>query len=1252
MLHFYEKDGNSKEFCYSIEVSESLTDKKLQTFKKFLVSGLDVSNLSEKPFLEISGGKGVEVGPRLSFQTAFSTNIVSACKKIGLGEVVRVEKSVRYLTDEISEILSDHSKFDIATQEVYQKPLVTFDVNHEIETVQIIPLIEEGISAFDYVEGLSLTIKDKLNYYTYFVDKETRNPTNVELFDLLNSNSEHSRHGWFGAKQIIDGISMYLTAFELVKSTLQQNPKRSVIGFHDNSSSIVGFNGWDITLTAETHNFPTGIAPYPGAATGTGGRTRDGMATGKGSDIIAGTVGYCVATLNIPDYVMPGENPNFRSPSNMATGLQILIEGSNGASDYGNELGEPVIQGFTYNFDLQITDKERWAYIKPLLFASGIGQMYHMHSEKGHAKKGYPIVRLGGPAYPIGFSGGAASSLHQGENDSVLDFNAVQRGDPEMANKVYRVITACNEMRENTPICSIHDQGAGGPANVLKELVEKVGGECDIQNLTSGDPTMSTVQKWICEFQESMGLLIYTDKLEIFKQICERENVICDVMGEVTGDGRFTLNDSSDNSIPVDFELSAIFGDYPQATYIDDSVKMNLKPLEIPKDLTVIEALKDVFKLLSVGSKEFLVHKVDRSIGGKIARQQCVGPLQIPLSNVAVVALDHFEIEGGATSQGLNPACMLINPEAGVRLSVAEMMLNMACIPVTSSEHIKCSVNWMWAPKKNGEGAALYKAVNVISDFMPKLNVAIDGGKDSLSMATEVYGELVKSPRTVVVSGYAPVEDITKTITPDIKKPGESSLLHIDLSNGKSRLGGSAFAQSLGQIGNECPDIDDSEKLLKLFELIQDLITEEYIISYHDISDGGLITTLCEMAISGNCGLDITLQNKEAYSIFAEEKGIVIEVLNENNNNESIFNLFVDYGFDVKYIADTLKVKQISLSFDGSIEFSKPTGTIRKWWSETSYQMEKQQGNLCADEERKNTLGLKNPEYKITFEPKVTDTSYMKNASKYKVAVIREEGSNGDKEMMSALKLADFSPIDVTMYDLINGSDDFLDDFCGYTFVGGFSYADHPQSAKAWAMVIMTNEKLDRMFKKFRARPDTWSYSPCNGNQLEALLGWIMSDDILEKDRPRFIQNKSGKFESRYSTVTIPESKSIMFKGMEGSVLPIWSNHGEGQVFASEKLLKQLKDNGNVPLLYADNEGNPTQEYPFNPNGSPLAIAGFTSDNGRHTITMPHPERLFQLWQFAWLPEEMQNLEASPWLKVFQNTREWCEQNSKKKEVK
>jgi len=1261
MLHFYLQISSTEEFCFNVSVNGELTANEKNLLLEVLTKGFDTSLISEVPFLDISENKGVEIGPNMNSETHFSTNVVSICSNIGLGKVIRIECSIRILTDDVEKTIRE--KCDRMTQEVYPIPIESFQVGREVQPVKIIPLIEEGIEAFDSVKGLSFSQQDKQIYYHLFVNVEKRNPTDVELFDLLNSNCEHSRHGWFNAIQIIDGVEKPQSAFDLVKSTLRKNPQRSVIGFHDNSSSIRGFqvktlvpivpgkvSGFDfqsvdtdITCTVETHNFPTGIEPYEGAATGTGGRQRDGVATGRGSELIAGSVGYCVASLHIPGYPLPGENPDFHSPGNMANALDILIKGSNGASNYGNEAGEPVLLGFSRNFDLRV-GKQRWGYVKPILLAGGIGKIRHELSNKIKPEVGMLIVQIGGPAYRIGFGGGAASSTHQGDNDEELDFNAVQRGNAEMGNKVFRVVTTCNYMGINSPIASIHDQGAGGPANVLKELVEEAGGRVYIRRINTADTTMSTLEIWVCEFQERIGLLVYPDRIQELIEICEREKVPCEVLGEVTGDGRFVVEDELDGSTPVDFDLKAILADFPRSTYKDHHVDLELEPVVIPKQLKFSDALKELFKLLAVGSKGYLVHKVDRSVGGFVAQQQCVGPLQLPLANAAVVSLSHFDKKGAVKAQGEKPISLIVDPNAGARLAVAEMFLNMMSVLITCNTHIKCSVNWMWAPKKEGEGAALYDAVTSNSDFIPNLNVAIDGGKDSLSMAAEVDGELVKSPRTVVVTGYAPVEDITKVVTPDIKHPGKSNLIYIDLSSDQARLGASSFAQSLGQVGNETPDVDVPEILMELFDFIQQLISCDIITAYHDISDGGLITTLCEMAFAGNCGINVDLVTdcSAMDKLFAEELGVVIEI------PESKFGDFSEFvrcfSLDFQLLGKTQEEKVVSVSVNGTKVLFNDTDELRSWWTETSFRLEEQQNNHCAADEKLNTFELENPEYHLTFEPEPTPEDVLCSPVKHMVMVLREEGSNGDKEMISALTLAGFYPVEVTMQDLLLAKVT-LDDFRGLVLVGGFSYADCPESAKGWAITIENSPELKSMFTKFKNRPDTWSFSPCNGCQAMALLGFLFSDDMPKEKRPRLIKNDSGKFESRYTSLIIPESNSIMFTGMEASVLPVWSAHGEGKFFADEEFLTELLISGNVPVLYADNHGEPTMEYPFNPNGSPLAIAGLCSSDGRHTIMMPHPERLFQLWQFSWLPEQMQNLKASPWLRIFQNAREWCDNN-------
>ncbi len=769
------------------------------------------------------------------------------------------------------------------------------------------------------------------------------------------------------------------TLMEIVQSTLKANPTNSIIAFKDNSSGIRGCDPWlwtikpkepgkptpfhpkmvtyHIILTAETHNFPTGVAPFPGAETGTGGRIRDIQATGRGGLVVAGTAGYCVANLLIPGYDLPWEHKDAAYPLSLASPLQIEIRASNGASDYGNKFGEPVIAGFTRSFDQRLPNNERWAWIKPIMFTGGIGQIDDLHIDKGEAKKGILIVQIGGPAYGIGIGGGSASSKLQGDNTENLDFNAVQRGDAEMEQKMNRVIRACVEMGEKNPIVSVHDQGAGGPANVLKELVEKAGGKIELRRIKLGDSTLSVLEIWIAEYQERCGFLIDPSRIDEFKVICEREKVNCEVLGEVTGDGRFVVHDELDDSTPVNLDLMKVLGNMPQKTFKDERIEPKHEPLQLT-GVTLEEALDRVLRNITVGSKRFLTNKVDRSVTGLIVKQQCCGPLQLTVGDVGVIAQSHFGLTGAATSIGEQPIKMLVNPKAGARMAVAEALTNLVLAKITALEDVKVSANWMWAPKLPGEGAALYDAACAMRDIMIQLGIAVDGGKDSLSMATRVGDEIVKSPRELVISAYAAMPDVRDVITPDIKKPGESRLLFLYLAGFTNRLGGSILAQVHGQIGDESPDIDDPDLLKRGFLAVQSLISHNLILSGHDRSDGGLITTLLEMAFAGNCGLQVEaywLEKNIIPYLFSEEAGLVIEY--DPKKTGEIMEIFRSYklGAYVKDIGRTLKEKDIKIRMLSGGEyitmFQEDMRVLRQLWEETSHQLECLQVNPeCADQ--------------------------------------------------------------------------------------------------------------------------------------------------------------------------------------------------------------------------------------------------------------------------------------------------------------
>jgi len=1271
ITHLFVMDGNEMEYCYNIGSTEPLTNEDLEKLKAILTDGLDISKIFEKSQLL---GNTIELGPRMNYETPWSSNMVSLCRAVGLEKVNRVERSRRYVLPwgvSREDFIAAHH--DRMMECEYLSALQTFSTGIVPQEVYNVPLIELGPDALKAIPGISMDDWDRRFYYNYFVMNNNRNPTIVEIMDLNNANSEHSRHGYFNGKIIIDGQVMPKTLFEVVTSTWEANSKNSVIAFKDNSSVINGRRVRDLVpanpgmasrlfqderyyhllLTAETHNFPTGVAPFPGAETGTGGRIRDVQATGKGGLMGVGTAGYCVSNLHVANYDLPWELESER-PENLASGLQILIDASNGASRYGNEIGEPVIMGFARSFDLRLGNGERWGFIKPIMFTAGVGQIDDRHIEKSDAEEGMLIVQIGGPAYRVGFGGGAASSLIQGDQDAGLDFNAVQRGNAEMEQKMNRVVRACVEMGDKNPIVSIHDQGAGGPANVLKELVEKSGGTIDIRKIKVGDPTMSVLEIWVAEYQERNGLLIREERIDEFISICEREKVNCEVLGFATTDGKFVVHDSNDGSTPVNIDLHELMGGMPQKTFEDKTIDQDLRPLDLPEYLTVEDALEYVLRLVSVGSKKFLTNKVDRSVTGRVAAQQCCGPLQLTVGDVGVMAQSLIpnkdgKFSGVATSIGEQPIKMLVNPAAGARMAVGEAITNMAGAKVDGLDFVKCSANWMWAPKLPGEGAAMYSAAIAKRNCMIELGIAVDGGKDSLSMATRVGTETVKSPRELVISTYVGMEDITKVVTPDIKKPGESQLIFIDLASGKNRLGGSALAQVYGQIGDESPDMDDPELVKRAFNCIQSMIDRNLILACHDRSDGGLVMTLLEMAFAGNCGLivDLTAGKSEIIPyLFSEELGLVIECHNEDCNK--VLNELLAANIPHKAIGEAVaENKRIEFLIEEGHDLNFDMQELRQLWEETSYQLERLQANpVCVEEEKNNIFERSGPKYKLTYEPKPTAPEILQAENKPMVCVLREEGSNSDREMAAAFEAAGFEPWDVTMTDLLAGRVS-LSMFRGLVAVGGFSYADVPQSAKGWAATILFNEKLRVEFDEFYNRPDTFSLGVCNGCQLFGLLGWVPWCGIAPEDQPRFVYNDSGRFESRWSSVKILTSPSILFRDMEGSILGVHVDHGEGKlIFPNDTIRVKTGGNGLFAMAYVGDDGKMTDEYPFCPSGSDMGITALTTPDGRHTAMMPHPERAFLKWQWHFMPEQMKKeLEASPWLKMFQNAYEWCMKN-------
>lgn len=1084
---------------------------------------------------------------------------------------------------------------------------------------------------------------------------------------------------------VIDGECMPKTLFELVKRPFKQRPSNSTIAFKDNSSALRGFQhtallppsgvcpgpfrevqkDFDITCTVETHNFPCGIAPFPGAETGAGGRLRDGHSTGQGSLVLGGIAGYAVGNLHIPGYEMPWESDEFAYPPNMASPLQVLIDSSNGASDYGNKFGEPLISGFTRTFGHRLGG-ERFEWVKPIMLSGGVGQMDHAHAEKKEPKAGMLVVKIGGPAYRIGVGGGAASSMVAGDNASELDFNAVQRGDAEMLQKVNRVVRACVELGPDNPILSIHDQGAGGTGNVLKEIAEGAGAVIDIRKMLIGDPSMSVLELWTAEFQENSALLLAPESEALFDSICKRERAPYSVMGVITGDGQIVVRDSLDDSVPVDLPLEKVLGKMPQKTFEMRRVALPPRSLSLPPSIVVEQALTmGVLRLVSVGSKRFLTNKVDRSVTGLIAQQQCVGPLHTPLANFAAFVQSPMVLSGAATSIGEQPLKGLTGDPAGcaamARLSVAEAITNLVWIRIPSLDSVKASGNWMWPAKLEGEGAKMYDTAQALSDVMVDLGICIDGGKDSLSMAARVPkaegSETAKSPGQLVITAYAPVNDVRVKVTPDLKTRGGGVLLFVDLGAPNS-LSGSALAQVLGLVGAGVPPDVDLPALRAAFNATQRLLSGGLITAGHDRSDGGLLVAVLEMAFAGRCGIELRFESLEGEALFTalfgEAPGLVYEVRIEDL--PAVHRIFEAEGVDFFEIGRTRPDLRAVVTVGKDRVLDADVTALHDVWEATSFQLERLQCAIpCVEAEASSLRRRRDPPYRLSFTPEPTADAILNSGRKHRVAVVRQEGSNGDREMAASFHLAGFEAHDVHMSDLLEGRAS-LQQFRGAAFVGGFSFADTLDSAKGWASSVLFSPALAAQFREFRDRPDSFALGICNGCQLLALLGWVPGaregePALSTEQQPRFVHNNSGRFESRFSTVRIEKSaaSAVWLSGMEGSQLGVWLAHGEGKChFPDSASADRVKQQELVPMRYVNDDGEPTESYPDNPNGSPEGIVGLCSADGRHLAIMPHPERAtIWPWQWPYAPTQWQEgpsrLTSSPWLQMFQNARHWCD---------
>ncbi len=1193
--------------------------------------------------------KGFFVGPRREMITPWSTNAVEITQNMGIKGIQRIE--------EYFPVDNEDAEHDPMLQRMYNGlDQDIFTVNIKPEPIKHVENLEE----YNEKEGLALSPEEI--EYLHSVEKQLGRPlTDSEIFGFAQINSEHCRHKIFGGTFIIDGKEMESSLFAMIKKTTKEHPHKILSAYKDNVAFSEGpvieqfapadqtTSDWFrvkeiesvISLKAETHNFPTTVEPFNGASTGTGGEIRDRMGGGVGSWPIAGTAVYMTAYPRCEMRGAKGEGRKWEEILPVRKWLyqtpeQILIKASNGASDFGNKFGQPLICGSVLTFEHK-EENTSYAYDKVIMLAGGVGYGKKRDCLKREPQKGNKVVVVGGDNYRIGLGGGSVSSVDTGRYSNGIELNAVQRANPEMQKRAYNLVRALVEGDEN-PVVSIHDHGSAGHVNCLSELVEECGGEIDMTKLPIGDKTLSAKEIIANESQERMGLLIDEKHIDYVRKIAERERAPLYVVGETTGDAHFSFR-QGDGVKPFDLDVAQMFGHSPKTVMVDNTVERHYKNVEYPKDnasqLSILNSqLEQVLQLEAVACKDWLTNKVDRSVTGKIARQQCQGELQLPLSDCGVVALDYKGKKGIATALGHAPQAGLASPEAGSVLSVAESLTNIIWAPLEDGlDSVSLSANWMWPCRsQEGEDARLYKAVKALSDFCCAIGVNVPTGKDSLSMSQQYpNGDKIISPGTVIVSSGGEVSDIRKVVSPVVVNDSNSRLYHIDFSFDQQRLGGSAFAQSLGFVGDDVPTVKDPEYFRTAFNTIQKLIGEGLIMAGHDISAGGLVTTLLEMCFAntrGGMSIDLSaFKSADIVTIlFAENPGIVIQV--SGDNEKAVENILKENGISYAYIGHPAEGRQITINHPSPITLD--IDHLRDVWYKTSYLLDtKQSFNGKAAERYENYK-------KQPVEWNIPRTSHLaprtSNESRPKAAIIREKGTNGEREMAYSLYLAGFDVKDVMMTDLITGRET-LDEVNMIVFCGGFSNSDVLGSAKGWAGAFLFNPKAKEALDRFYARKDTLSLGICNGCQLMVELGLLEGQEQGQK-KARMLHNDSHKFESAFLTLHIPENDSVMFKTLGGQKLGIWVAHGEGKFH-----LPKAENQYHVVAKYN------YHGYPGNPNGSDYDVAGICSADGRHLAMMPHLERAIFPWQCAYYPADRRSDEVTPWIEAFVNARKWIENN-------
>jgi len=1258
------------EYWHFIELGRALSRDESVRLERILTYGPESGPIEP-------GGDLVLAVPRIGTISPWSSKATDIARHCGLDAIRRIERGVAYW------IATGDGQALAADEATAISPLI-----HDRMTESLLPALEDADRLFRHFEPAALRTVDvkggamaaleranremglalspeEIEYLAQQFGRMGRDPTDVELMMFAQANSEHCRHKIFNADWVIDGRREDRSLFAMIRTTHERHPRGTVVAYSDNAAIMEGariarfFPGekgdygyadeaTHIVMKVETHNHPTGIAPFPGAATGAGGEIRDEGSTGRGAKPKAGLTGFTVSHLRIPGFEQPWERDGYGRPRRMASALQIMLDGPIGGAAFNNEFGRPNLAGYFRTFEQRVAGDMR-GYHKPIMIAGGIGNIAARHAAKRGLPEGALLIQLGGPGMLIGLGGGAASSMDTGANVEDLDFDSVQRGNAEIQRRAQEVIDRCCALGEANPILSIHDVGAGGISNALPELVHAArrGGRFDLRKVPSEEPGMSPLQIWCNEAQERYVLAIAPGDLDRFRAICERERCPFAAIGEATGDGRLVVADPAFGNTPVDMELEVLLGRPPKMTRTVSRERRELPPLETAT-IDLREAAYRVLRFPAVADKTFLIAIGDRTVGGLTARDQMVGPWQVPVADVAVTLMGYRGTRGEAFAMGERTPLALVSPEAAGRMAVGEAITNIAAAPIADIGDVKLSANWMAAAGHPGEDAALYDAVRAVAlALCPELGVSIPVGKDSLSMKTawEENGARreVTAPLSLIVSAFAPVPDVRGTLTPQPRTDaGASALLLVDLGGGRRRMGGSALAQAYGQIGNTAPDVD-AARLKAFFRVVQRLNRSGLLLAYHDRSDGGLFAAVCEMLFAGRAGATLQIESAagggtEIECLFNEELGAVIQI--RRDDLSAVRQAFGEAGLsgDVHELGGLSDDSWLRIRNGRREVFAESLADLRRAWSETTYRMQALRDNPeCARQEYDALDDARDPGLspRLTFDP-ADDVAapFVNRGARPRIGILREQGVNGQVEMAAAFDRAGFAAVDVHMSDVISGRAG-LADWKGFAACGGFSYGDVLGAGEGWAKSILFNPRARDAFEAFFRRGDTFALGVCNGCQMMSNLRELIPGAAAW---PHFERNRSEQFEARFVMLEVQRSPSVLFDGMAGSRLPVPVAHGEGYArFASPAAHAATEPL--VAVRYVDNRGAATETYPANPNGSPGGITGVTTPDGRFTILMPHPERVFRTVQHSWHPREWG--EDGPWLRLFRNARKW-----------